>query len=217
MSKYKLAIFDMDGTILYTLRDLTDAMNYALKKNGMPKRTIDEIRAFIGDGVKVLTHRSVPHGTEEEEERKVFSDFTVYYAQHCHDNTVPYQGVVSMLKELRKLGIKTAVVSNKADYAVQDLTKRNFKGLFDAVEGEREGLERKPAPDLCNLVLEKLNVRAADAVYIGDTEVDMKTAENAGMDCITVDWGFRGHKRLEELGSKMIADTANEILDFLCD
>ncbi len=216
MNRYKLAIFDMDGTILYTLRDLTDAMNYGLRKNGMPERSIDEIRVFIGDGVKVLTHRSVPAGTDAYMEKKVFDDFTEYYSRHCNDNTVPYKGISELLLELRARGVQTAVVSNKADYAVQDLADKHFHGLFDAVEGEREGLDRKPSPALCHLVLKKLEVAAAQAVYIGDTEVDMKTAENAGMDCITVDWGFRGHKRLEELGSDMIADTTDEILAYVC-
>lgn len=216
MNKYKLAIFDMDGTILYTLQDLTDAMNYGLTENGMPARTIDEICRFIGDGVKMLTHRSVPEGTEPLREQKVFDKFTEFYKVHCNDHTVPYEGIIPLLQELRKRGVMTAVVSNKANYAVQDLAKRNFDGLFDAVEGERPPYERKPSADLCNLVLSELQVEAGDAVYIGDTEVDMKTAENSGMDCITVDWGFRGHKKLVELGADKIADLPADILKMLC-
>ncbi len=217
MNRYKLAIFDMDGTILYTLKDLTDAMNYGLRVNGLPERSIGEIHDFIGDGVKMLTHRSVPAGSSLETEQKVFDSFTEYYKVHCNDNTVPYDGIIPLLKELRQRGIMTAVVSNKANYAVQDLAQRNFPGLFDAVEGERPPYMRKPSADLCNLVLEEISVKAQDAIYIGDTEVDMKTAENAGMECIAVAWGFRGHERLVTLGADKIADKAEDIIAFLCD
>ncbi|MCI5622449.1 MULTISPECIES: HAD family hydrolase [Anaerostipes] len=209
--KYKLAIFDMDGTILNTLEDLCDATNYALSQSDYPARTIDEVRRFVGNGIRKLIERAVPTGTEEPEIEKVHEDFTKYYKVHCADKTKPYDGIMKLLEKLRAAGCQTAVVSNKADYAVQELCEQYFQGMFDAAAGEKEGIAKKPAPDSVNAVMKKLGTTKEHAVYIGDSEVDIETAKNAGLDCIVVEWGFRDREYLEEKGGKTFVTRPEEI------
>ncbi len=213
--RYKLAVFDMDGTILNTLEDLADSTNYALKANGLPERTIDEVRRFVGNGIRLLIERAVPTDTDKELTDKVFDTFKEYYKTHCAVKTRPYDGIKDVLLELRKTGCLTAVVSNKADFAVQDLCKDYFDNLFDFAIGEREGIKKKPAPDSVFEVLSKLNVEKADAVYIGDSDVDFATSVNAGMDVIMVGWGFRDAEFLREKGVKRIIKQPSEILDII--
>ena len=213
--RYKLAVFDMDGTILNTLEDLADSTNYALKANGLPERTIDEVRRFVGNGIRLLIERAVPTDTDKELTDKVFDTFKEYYKTHCAVKTRPYDGIKDVLLELRKAGCLTAVVSNKADFAVQDLCKDYFDNLFDFAIGEREGIKKKPAPDSVFEVLSKLNVEKAGAVYIGDSDVDFATSVNAGMDVIMVGWGFRDAEFLREKGVKRIIKQPSEILDII--
>lgn len=213
--RYKLAVFDMDGTILNTLEDLADSTNYALKANGLPERTIDEVRRFVGNGIRLLIERAVPTDTDKELTDKAFDTFKEYYKTHCAVKTRPYDGIKDVLLELRKTGCLTAVVSNKADFAVQDLCKDYFDNLFDFAIGEREGIKKKPAPDSVFEVLSKLNVEKADAVYIGDSDVDFATSVNAGMDVIMVGWGFRDAEFLREKGVKRIIKQPSEILDII--
>lgn len=213
--RYKLAVFDMDGTILNTLEDLADSTNYALKANGLPERTIDEVRRFVGNGIRLLIERAVPTDTDKKLTDKVFDTFKEYYKTHCAVKTRPYDGIKDVLLELRKAGCLTAVVSNKADFAVQDLCKDYFDNLFDFAIGEREGIKKKPAPDSVFEVLSKLNVEKADAVYIGDSDVDFATSVNAGMDVIMVGWGFRDAEFLREKGVKRIIKQPSEILDII--
>lgn len=213
--RYKLAVFDMDGTILNTLEDLADSTNYALKVNGLPERTIDEVRRFVGNGIRLLIERAVPTDTDKELTDKVFDTFKEYYKTNCAVKTRPYDGIKDVLLELRKAGCLTAVVSNKADFAVQDLCKDYFDNLFDFAIGEREGIKKKPAPDSVFEVLSKLNVEKADAVYIGDSDVDFATSVNAGMDVIMVGWGFRDEEFLREKGAKRIIKQPSEILDII--
>ena len=212
--KYQLAIFDMDGTILNTLEDLTDSLNYALSCSNYPTRTLDEVRNFVGNGIRKLMERAVPSGTSPEELEQVYADFTAYYPKHCYDKTKPYSGMIETIQNLRKQGIKTAVVSNKADYAVQILCKQYFDGLFDYAVGEQSGVQRKPAPDSVNMVLDKLKINRTNAVYIGDSDVDIDTARNAEMDCISVDWGFRDPSFLQEHGAKIMVSSPEELLNF---
>lgn len=209
--KYKLAIFDMDGTILNTIDDLASSLNYVLEKSGYPTRTMDEVISFVGDGLRKLLERGAPEGTDSDAVDKALADFKKYYAVHCADRTAPYDGIIDMLKNLRRNGCLTAVVSNKADDAVQELCKKYFTGLFDYAVGERSGILRKPAPDSVNEVLEKLNVQRENAVYIGDSDVDIQTAVNAGMDSIIVEWGFRKKEFLQKMGAKTIVSEAGEI------
>lgn len=212
---YKLLIFDLDGTILNTLEDLADSTNYALSKHHFPERTIEEVRRFVGNGIGKLIERAVPDGTNPEVTQRVLEDFKVHYGVHCADKTKPYDGIPELIGKLREQGYKTAVVSNKADFAVQQLCEDYFPGLFDFVVGEREGIRRKPAPDSVLEVLEKLHVKKRDALYIGDSEVDIKTADNAGVGRVSVEWGFRTKEELLLQGAKMIAKTPEEILSFL--
>lgn len=209
--KYKLAIFDLDGTILDTLEDLADSVNYALGECGYPLRTIEEVRHFVGNGIRKLIERAVPDGLTEEEINRVHQVFSSYYQVHCADKTRPYEGILPLLERLRAAGCLTAVVSNKADVAVQPLCRRYYKGLFDYAVGEREGIRRKPAPDAVQEVLRRLEIEDREAIYIGDSEVDIRTAENAGLDSIIVTWGFRERAYLESQGGRQFVDRPEEI------
>lgn len=213
--KYKLAIFDLDGTVLNTIEDLADSLNFALSKAGFPERRLDEVLKFVGNGIRNLICQAVPDGTDSEITDSVFADFKAYYREHCADKTKPYDGIVELLVRLRENGVKTAVISNKADFAVKILCEKYFPGLFEAVFGEREGVKRKPWPDAVNEVLSLLKTERRDAVYIGDSEVDIKTAENADMDGIIVSWGFRETSFLRESGAKRIVESPQEIYNII--
>lgn len=213
--KYQLIIFDMDGTILDTLEDLADSLNHALTKHGYPARTIEEVRSFVGNGIRKLVERGIGQPVSEEELDSLCATQKEYYSVHCADKTKPYDGILELLSQLRQSGYKTAVVSNKADYAVQNLSKQYFDGLFDLSVGERPGVQRKPAPDSVNEVLKQLQVTKEQAVYIGDSDVDIRTARNAEMDCIAVDWGFRDREVLQSHGADTIVSSPEEILDLV--
>ncbi len=201
----------MDGTILDTLEDLKNSMNYTLEQFNCPKRALDEVRLFVGNGIRNLIIRAAPPATDENTIDKMFAVFNEHYAVHCNDNTRPYDGIADLLKQLRINGIKTAVVSNKADYAVQTLVEKFFSGLFDYAVGEKAGVRKKPCPDSVNEVLKTLNIDRKDAVYIGDSEVDIATAENAKMDCISVDWGFRDRDVLIKNGATVIVSKTDRL------
>lgn len=213
--KYQLAIFDMDGTILNTLEDLKNATNYALRLHGYPERTLDEIRRFVGNGLLMLIRRAVPEGCTEEQIQKVSVSFHEYYQVHCADTTKPYDGILSLIRNLRAHGVKTAVVSNKPDYGVQELTAKYFPDCFDAAVGEREGIRKKPAPDSVNEVLMRLQIDRTNAIYIGDSDVDLDTAKNAGMPCISVEWGFRSHDFLLQHGAITLVTEPEQILNLI--
>ena len=213
--KYTIAIFDLDGTILNTLEDLADSTNYALKTCGYPERTMDEVRQFVGNGIRKLMERAVPEGTPVEEIDRVHETFTAHYKVHCADKTRPYDGIMELLQNLKKEGCKLAVVSNKADYGVQELCKQYFDGVFDFAVGEREGIRKKPAPDSVNEVLKTLGCSRDRAVYIGDSDVDIQTAANAQMDHIIVEWGFRDVPFLIAKGAKVLVEKPEEILEIV--
>lgn len=175
------------------------------------------MRAFVGNGIRLLIERAVPGGTGIGITDKVFADFKEHYAVHSCDNTRPYEGINELLTVLNEKGIKTAVVSNKADFAVQTLSERYFAGLFAVSVGERENIARKPAPDSVNAVIEMLGVDKKSSVYVGDSEVDIETALNAGIPCISVDWGFRSRALLQEKGAATIVSSADELLHILSD
>ena len=212
---YSLAVFDMDGTILNTIDDLTDSTNHALRKFSMPEHTVDEVRFFVGNGMAKLIERAVPPGTSEEERSLVMEEFLDHYRKHSADKTGPYEGVRDLLEKLKAAGIKTAVVSNKPDVAVNDLVIRYFDGLFDEAIGDMEGQRTKPSPDMCMKVFERLGTGPQNAVYIGDSDTDIMTARNAGLDEILVSWGFRGRAFLEEHGAKVICDSPDEVYDII--
>ena len=184
-------IFDLDGTLLSTLADLAASCNYALKANGMPERTVEEVRRFVGNGVKKLMERAIPGGLENEKLEKTYQDFRQHYMVHNLDTTKPYPGVMEMLEQLKDRGKNIAVVSNKFYAATQALCRHFFGDLVDVAIGEREDIRKKPAPDTVNEALRQLHATRDGAVYIGDSDVDVMTAENSGMPCISVLWGFR--------------------------
>ena len=210
--KYLLAVFDMDGTILDTLDDLTNTLNLSLEEEGMPPRTRDEVCSFVGNGVGKLIERALPEDTTAEEREKFFEVFARNYKLHCADLTRPYDGVPELIAALRERGVKTAVVSNKVDFAVRQLAEDYFPGLFDIAVGEREGVRRKPAPDSVNEVMRTLDIPRGRTVYIGDSDVDADTATNAGVDFIGVEWGFRPREVLVEHGAKVTVKSAEELL-----
>ena len=205
----------MDGTILDTLEDLKNSMNHTLKLHNMPERTLDEIRSFVGNGIRRLIELAVVEGTCSEKIDEIHKDFMKHYEVHCADFTRPYNGVNDLIKTLRNRGYKTAVVSNKADAAVQDLCIQYFPGLFDLAIGERPEIAKKPAADMVNLALEQLQVSKENAVYIGDSDVDVATARNSNLDMIAVDWGFRTRKFLMEQGAETIVSNPEEILELV--
>ena len=213
--KYKAVIFDLDGTILDTLDDLTNALNYCLEKHALQIRSKKEVQGFVGNGIHLLIERAVPKNTKEAMIEAVYQDFLIFYQEHCHELTKPYDGIVELLQLLRKDGYKTAVVSNKADSAVKALCDEYFDGLFDLAVGEKKDVRKKPAPDSVNAVLKQLGVEKEDAAYIGDSEVDIQTAENAGMDCISVTWGFRDALTLKQNGAVKLVTSPIEIYESL--
>lgn len=211
--KYNYVIFDLDGTVLDTLEDLADSVNYALKKNSLPERTLDEIRSFVGNGIRLLTDRAVPESVDNRVRDAVFEDFKEYYKEHNCDKTKSYDGIVELLKELKASGVRCAVVSNKADFAVKVLINRYFDGLFDFSVGEREGIEKKPAPDSVFEAMKKIGASKSETVYVGDSQVDIMTAKNADIDCICVDWGFRNRETLINAGADVIVSSPKDILE----
>lgn len=208
-------IFDLDGTLLDTLDDLRDALNHALTTHSYPVRTLDETRRFVGNGIRNLVSRGVPAGTAEAEIDAVFATFKPYYQAHCLDKTKPYEGILELLGRLKEEHYPIAVVSNKADSAVQTLCQRFFPGLVDFAVGERENVRRKPAPDSVLAALDALGVTQTEAVYVGDSEVDIETARNGGLPCISVTWGFRAEDVLENAGADTFAHTPEELWELL--
>lgn len=203
---YQTVLFDLDGTLLDTLDDLTAAVNYALAAHGFPLRTKAEIRSYLGNGLRTTVRRAVPACTPEETAERVYQTLCPYYAAHALDATRLYPQAQAALDRLAAAGIRTAVVSNKADFAVQTLHKRFFAGRIALSVGEREGLRRKPAPDMVELVLSLLGADPEKTVYVGDSEVDAQTARNSGLRCILVDWGFRDRAQLLSLGLPVVSN-----------
>ncbi|MBQ9495265.1 MAG: HAD-IA family hydrolase [Treponema sp.] len=220
--KYKAAIFDMDGTILDTLDDLTDATNYALVKHGFPTCTREAVRSFVGNGAGMLMKRAL--GIEADERdcssklfETVYADYFAYYTAHCTDKTKAYDGILEVLSRLRACGIRTAVVSNKPHEAVVQLCRNYFPDLFDEAVGTRAGIKEKPAPDAVLEIIKKLGVQKDACVYVGDSDVDIDTAKNSELACISVSWGFKSREFLEAHGATRIVDAAAELEELLLD
>lgn len=211
--KYKAYIFDLDGTLLDTLLDLANAVNFAMREKGYPERTVAEVRNFIGNGIKVLIKRSVPDGTSEDDYAEALEIFTKYYLEHIADYTKPYDGMIDVVKTLTERGCKVAVLSNKAHVAAQAVVKDFFGDIFDIVVGKMDEFPSKPEPDSLFYTIRTLGVTAEECVYIGDSDVDVLTAHNAGLPCIGVTWGNRDEDVLIASGAEYIANTPNEILN----
>lgn len=209
---FETYIFDLDGTLLSTLDDLANSCNYALRINGMAERTIEEVRMFVGNGVRKLMERAIPDGDANPLFDKAYVDFRQHYMQHNLDTTQPYPGVMDMLAELKRRGKKIAVVSNKFYAATQELCQHFFGSLVDVAIGERENIRKKPAPDTVNEALRQLGAKREGSVYIGDSDVDVMTAHNSGMPCISVLWGFRDKEFLLQHGAKTFVSSPTQIL-----
>lgn len=213
--QYDLAVFDLDGTILDTLADLAGSVNHALATVGCPPRTVEEVRSFIGDGIRNLIARSMPEDASPASADAAFAAFKVHYAAHCADATRPYDGVMDMLTALRDAGMTLAVLSNKADPLVQTLCGKYFPGIFTVTAGERPGIPRKPAPEAVESAVGRLGFPRERTVYIGDSDVDYRTAENAGFGCVLVDWGFRSRELLLSTGAPAVVSTVAELTEAL--
>ena len=210
----KLIIFDLDGTLLYTLEDLHASTNFALGSEGLPERSLDEVRRFVGNGIRRLIERAVPPDTPPELTDRVFDAFRRHYDANCMVRTRPYPGVAELLGRLKARGALLGVVSNKADAPVKALIAHYFPDTFDSVVGERESVRKKPAPDSVFETVRSLGCAIEDAVYVGDSDVDGRTAANAGCACVLVSWGFRGRDTLEPFGCP-IADDADGLYKIL--
>ena len=212
MLHYDTVIFDLDGTLLDTLEDLKNAVNYALGEMGFPTRSLEEVRQFVGNGVAKLMERAVPAGTSPEDTARALEIFKAYYEVHKKDTTAPYPGIPELLQALRARGCKLAVVSNKFDGAVRGLVEDYFPGLMDAAAGENEagGIPKKPHPAMVRHCMEELG--AKKAVYVGDSDVDIQTAQNSGLPCISVTYGFRERAFLTAHGATVFADTPADLL-----
>ena len=213
--RYDAIIFDLDGTLLNTLEDLKDSVNYGLRKYGMPERSLEEIRCFVGNGVQKLIERSLPEERTKEEEQLVFTAFREYYDIHCNDKTDLYPGIRELLRELKKCGYKMAIVSNKLQSGVDTLRDIYFKEYITTAIGMKDGIPKKPAPDMVLEAMRCIGATRETTVYVGDSEVDIATAFNTGIDCIAVDWGFRTRKEQEQAGSKVFADKPLDILKYI--
>lgn len=213
--KYDTVVFDLDGTLLDTLADLADSTNHALSLCGFPPRDIEEIRAFVGNGVAKLIARAVPAGTDEARTADCLAQFQAHYRLNLANKTAPYPGVLALLARLRGDGCKLAIVSNKFDGAVKPLAGAYFPGLIDVAVGERPSTAKKPAPDLVRIALEEMRTLGARAVYVGDSEVDVETAQNAALPFIGVSWGFRGEAFLRRCGAESVARDTEALYQML--
>lgn len=217
MAKITTVVFDLDGTLLNTLDDLADSTNYALAQSGLPQRSVEEVRRFVGNGIRKLIERAVPEHTDEETLEQVFECFKRYYVDHCRIKTGLYPGIAELLEALHAGGYKMAIVSNKLQSGVDELYQYYFKDTVQVAVGERAGVARKPAPDMLDIALRELGVRKEEAVYVGDSEVDMATAANSGLPCISVLWGFRDRDLLIQKGAALLIDRPMELLPLLKD
>ena len=213
--KIDTIIFDLDGTLLYTIEDLTDSTNYALKHFDYPTRTVEEITNFVGNGVRLLIERAIPDGKDNPNLEECLTLFKTHYSNNMFNKTKPYDNIIDTLKELKKQNYKTAVVSNKFDSAVKELCNKYFEGLINSAVGQRDNVNKKPAPDAVFEVMKELNVTREQCIYVGDSEVDIKTAENAGMPCISVTWGYKSIDFLYKNGAETLIYSPEEILELV--
>lgn len=215
MKKITTIIWDLDGTLLNTLEDLTDSVNYMLSIHNYPQRSIEEIRSFVGNGLAKLTERALPDTVTPEEYNTCLSEFKAYYKMHMQDKTGPYEGILDVLKTLQTKGYHMAVVSNKADAAVKELIPIYFGDLLPVAIGDMEGREKKPAPDSVYEAMKQLGVTKEECIYIGDSDVDVNTAKNSGIPGIAVLWGFRTKEQLEAVGATTFAEKPEDLIALL--
>ena len=217
--KKELIIFDLDGTLLNTLDDLTDSANLVLEKFNYPTKTLTEIRNAVGNGVEKFIERIIPQGLENPNFDELTETFKNFYTQNMYNKTAPYEGILNLLIDLKDKGYYIAVASNKFDMAVKTLCEKYFSNLIDFSIGEniKEGIKEKPNPDMLIKVCERANINIENAIYIGDSEVDIQTAKNSQIHCISVLWGFKDEEFLTNNGAEIIVSKPEEILDVLED
>ena len=213
--KYDAVLFDLDGTVLDTVEDIASSLNRALENHGFARISTAQAESFLGNGTRRLVELALPESCPESVKEDVIEEYRGLYDRFCHEKTRPYRGMVELIKALKAAGVKTAIVSNKPDSMVQTLATVYYPGVPDVVLGEREGLARKPAPDMVQFALKAIGAEAGRSIYVGDTEVDILTARNAGLGCISVPWGFRSREQLEKAGADPIADTVEELARYL--
>ena len=213
--KYTTIVFDCDGTLLDTLTDLRNAVNYVLRTHDLPERSIPEVKAALGNGVAHLMRQSLPDSISEAEFNTYLDEFKAYYGKHLQDYTAPYPGMLDVLDTLRAKGYKLAIVSNKIQEGITPLNKEYFGDRLPVAIGERPGLQRKPAPDMVLQALKELDSTQDESIYIGDSEVDVATAKNSDLLCIGVTWGFRDEQLHKDLGVKHIARKAEDIVTII--
>ncbi len=215
--KYKAVIFDMDGTVLNTIEDITDSLNYVLEKHGFPLRSVEEVRHFVGNGAKQLICKVMDGGEQHPLFDDILREYTAYYQDHCNIKTGPYNNILKLLKELKLRGYRIAIVSNKPMGAVKELNDIYFKDYVSVAIGVTDKLRRKPYPDECIAAMESMGVEKEDCIYVGDSEVDHMTAANTGIKCISCLWGFRTKDELLAAGAgdNFFVSDPMEILDIV--
>ena len=211
---YRTIIFDLDGTLLNTLDDLRDSTNYALSQYGYPERSLDEIRSFVGNGIRKLIERALPKDVTQEEYDKVFEAFKGHYRVHCNDKTGPYPGIMELLTVLKEKGIACAIASNKAHPAVMTLKEIYFEGYIQEASGIVDGKPAKPDTYMVDNLMKALNCKKEETLYVGDSQVDIDTAANAGLDMVAVSWGFRTEEELKKAGASIIIKHPLELLKY---
>ena len=215
MKKYDTVIFDLDGTLLNTLEDLADAVNFVMRENHYSERTVEEVRRFVGNGIRRLMEQAVPENVAGEEFESVFEKFKGYYTANCQIKTRAYDGIISLLQKLHADGYAMAIVSNKNHGAVCELNDIYFKEYIQVAIGQKDGIQKKPAPDTVLQALKDLGKEKETAIYVGDSEVDYATAKNTGMDCVLVTWGFRTPEELSRFAPKAFIDQPEKLLEVL--
>ena len=213
--KYQAVLFDMDGTVLDTLDDLCDSINHSLVEFSLPQVSREHVRQCLGNGAAFLVSHSIPAGSSPELEADVLAFYKPWYDAHCLIKTAPYEGILPMMQSLKEQGLRLAIISNKPDRAVQELSDAFFPGLLELSVGESPSVRRKPAPDTVLTAASQIGLSVDQCVYVGDSEVDLQTARNAGMDCISVTWGFRDEAQLIEAGASVLVRTPEELESLL--
>lgn len=209
--KYKAVLFDMDGTVMNTIEDLHDAVNFTLSSFEMPEISLADTMRFVGNGARRLIEQAVPADTDRELLERVLKYYVNYYQEHCMIKTAPYDGITELMRRLKDAGLRQVVISNKPDGATGEIADRYFRGLLEFAIGEKEGVRRKPWPDMVEAALERLGILKEECVLVGDSEVDCITAKNAGVDYISVLWGFRDKAALTAAGASAFAGTPEEL------
>ena len=205
-------IFDLDGTLLNTLDDLTASVNHIFGKYGLPLQETSDVRRNMGNGARYLLSHMMPQGTDTPGFDGILAEYGEYYKAHCKELTAPFPGIMDMLRKLKKAGIRMAIVSNKGDEAVKELSSVYFEDLMDSAVGERQGIRRKPEPDSLLAAAAEMGAEKDRVLYVGDSEVDYETAKRAGMRCVLVEWGFRDKEDLEALQPDYLISSAEELV-----